>query len=81
MSSPKYAILRWKHGWSVESHDGAGVSLADFSEILKVIGTKDNTIDPVLGQHLQISGYPRTICVAGNPSELQIWRKQVTQKS
>lgn len=77
MNTPRYKIIRWKHGWSLEGSDRHGMPMDGLGEALKIIGERDNVIDPGLEHHLRVSGFPNTVCVIGKTGELQEWRGEV----
>lgn len=77
MSTPQYKIVRWKRGWSLEGPDRHGMPMDGFSEALKTVSSPGYVIDPGIEHHLRVSGFPNTVCVIGEPGELQTWRDEV----
>jgi len=76
MTSPRYTIEVWPHGWTVSGERG-GIPLTALHESLGLF-PKSSLMDPGIAHHLKHVADSRIVVALGIPKELDRWRAEIT---
>ena len=84
MKRPRYILCRWPHGWSIEPGTPGigGIPLNAMAEALAEIGHRipEAAMCPGIAHHLRMLGRKETAAVAGFPTALEAWRKEIASE-
>jgi len=75
MTSPRYTIEVWPHGWTL-SGDLGGIPLTALHESRRLF-PKASVLDPGIAHHLKHVADSRIVVALGIPKELDRWRAQL----
>jgi hypothetical protein len=76
MTSPRYTIEVWPHGWTL-SGDLGGIPLTALHESRRLF-PKSSLMDPGIAHHLKHVADSRIVVAIGIPKELDRWRAEIT---
>lgn len=83
MQTPKYILIRWAFGWSIEPgiQGLGGIPIDSMVEGLRCasITGPDSVIDPGIAHHLKTSHRADTCFVVGIPEDLAKWEAEIDE--